>query len=483
MALRTTCASLVATTAQAGVLRRTATGQRWIRQAVGSARGTSHGDSHVAHARTLATSSSAAVLDPLYTPDYPAHLPIPQSTLAALLARLGLPSTPQMQAALLVALTDVSYDPSKLPRSIYAPLEDASTASSIATAATVTENNTLLAALGNSLLGLFASEHLSTTYPNLPTRPLKALTSRYVGPAACFAIAKDLGLGVSDGAYVSDGALRGAVEGQGNAGRSRKRSSPSLGVPVRWVRAERDGPEDVVDAAAATEDGDARSEMTQGQGKRRTTWEEVVARSVRSFVGLVYQEKGITAARQFVHAHFLSRHVDVTSLINVRAPKHVLSVEVRKLLGQAGAPELAGVESRILAESGRYSLSPIFNIGLFLPSGLKLAEGYGSSLRMAEHRAAINALTAMYCARGELLVRDAESTQGGNVNNVGMDLPTSAYAPPGPTSTTPEGGVESLLRVDREKESQFKGNIMLSRAEALMASGKGSASKSRTTRR
>lgn len=138
---------------------------------------------------------------------------------------------------------------------------------------------------------------------------------------------------------------------------------------------------------------------------------------------------------------------------------------------------------RILAESGRHSLSPIFNIGLFLPSGLKLAEGYGSSLRMAEHRAAMNALTAMYCARGELLVRDLQSTKGSNVDNIGMDLPTSAYAPPGPTSTVPEGGVESLLRVDQEREAQFRGNIMLSRAEALLASGKGSASKSRSTRR
>ncbi|KAJ9124400.1 hypothetical protein QFC22_001200 [Naganishia vaughanmartiniae] len=241
-----------------------------------------------ATARTLATTSSAAISDPLYTPDYPAHLPIPESTLAALLARLGLPSTPQMQAALLVALTDVSYDPSKLPRSIHAPSEDVSSMSTPATP-TPAENNTLLAALGNSLLGLFASEHLSTTYPNLPTRPLQALTSRYVGPAACFAIAKDLGLGVSDGAYVSDGTLRGAVEGQGNAGRSRKRSSPSLGVPVRWVRADRDGLQEVGDApATGAEEGRA---AMQGKGQRRTTWEEVVARSVRSFVGLVYQEK------------------------------------------------------------------------------------------------------------------------------------------------------------------------------------------------
>jgi hypothetical protein len=38
--------------------------------------------------------------------------------------------------------------------------------------------------------------------------------------------------------------------------------------------------------------------------------------------------------------------VDVASTLNFRNPKHVLSVEVRKMMGQAGAPEQAGVQSR-----------------------------------------------------------------------------------------------------------------------------------------
>lgn len=203
--------------------------------------------------RTLAT-SQAATADPLYAPDYPSHLPIPTSSLAALLARLGLPATEGLQEALVVALTDVSYDPTKLPPSIQGtPAEG------------TTENNALLAALGNSLLGLYASESLATTYPNLPTRALKALVSLHVGPQACFDVAKSLGVGVANGPYDTDGSVRG---GEGNAGRSRKRSTGSAGVPVRWVRGER-------------EEGD----------RRRTTWEEVVARSVRSFVALIYQEK------------------------------------------------------------------------------------------------------------------------------------------------------------------------------------------------
>lgn len=121
------------------------------------------------------------------------------------------------------------------------------------------QDNTLLAALGNSLLGLYASEQLATVYPNLPTRALKALVSLHVGPNACFDVARDLGLGVANAPFATDGTVR----GDGFAGKARKRSTAGAGVPVRWVR---------------------------GEGVR-STWEEVVARSVRAFVGLVYQEK------------------------------------------------------------------------------------------------------------------------------------------------------------------------------------------------
>jgi hypothetical protein len=72
---------------------------------------------------------------------------------------------------------------------------------------------------------------------------------------------------------------------------------------------------------------------------------------------------------------------------------------------------------RLLAESGRHSISPIFNVGLFLPSGLKLAEGSGSSLKMAEHRACVNALTSIYLVRKEF-TGDEEARVG---------LPTSVH--------------------------------------------------------
>lgn len=53
--------------------------------------------------------------------------------------------------------------------------------------------NANLATLGNSLMGLFASEHLHAAYPHLPTRVLKAAVSAHVGPLTCASVAQEMG--------------------------------------------------------------------------------------------------------------------------------------------------------------------------------------------------------------------------------------------------------------------------------------------------
>jgi large subunit ribosomal protein L44 len=57
----------------------------------------------------------------------------------------------------------------------------------------VPPTNSNLATLGNSLLGLFASEYIHALYPHLPTRVLKAAVSAYVGPTTCASIANEMG--------------------------------------------------------------------------------------------------------------------------------------------------------------------------------------------------------------------------------------------------------------------------------------------------
>lgn len=54
--------------------------------------------------------------------------------------------------------------------------------------------------------------------------------------------------------------------------------------------------------------------------------------------------------------------------------------------------------SRLLSETGRLSSSPVFVVGIFSGSD-KLGEGFGTSLKMAEYRAAEDALHRLYLTR------------------------------------------------------------------------------------
>jgi large subunit ribosomal protein L44 len=132
----------------------------------------------------------------------------------------------------------------------------------------IIESNALLASLGNSLLGLFASEHLSTLYPNLPTRALKAAVSAFVGPPACFSVARELGVGVN------------GTEG-------------SAGVPVRWIRDETGGVKLPESSARAKRRAKLAQFVADGVELPvlKLRWEDVVASTVRAFVALIYQEK------------------------------------------------------------------------------------------------------------------------------------------------------------------------------------------------
>lgn len=55
------------------------------------------------------------------------------------------------------------------------------------------ETNSHLAAIGNALMGLFATEYIYASYPYLPTRVLTAAVTAYVGPLSCASVANEMG--------------------------------------------------------------------------------------------------------------------------------------------------------------------------------------------------------------------------------------------------------------------------------------------------
>jgi large subunit ribosomal protein L44 len=165
-------------------------------------------------------------------------------------------------------------------------------------------NNDVLNALGNSLLGMFASEHLAHKFPLLPTEILKMALTAYVGPVACVSVARELGVGVRGGA---DAGLIG-----------KGRGSFAAGIPVRWKRNSIKIPripissrfrqfkdvEPVTSRTAAgetSEDGVVELEYegessktdrsTPAAQEEKVTFDKVVAATVRAFIGLIYQEQ------------------------------------------------------------------------------------------------------------------------------------------------------------------------------------------------
>ncbi|KAI9189673.1 54S ribosomal protein L3 mitochondrial [Blastocladiella emersonii ATCC 22665] len=110
----------------------------------------------------------------------------------------------------------------------------------------------------------------------------------------------------------------------------------------------------------------------------------MVAKVTKALIGALYHDKGAVAARKFVHASLLSKELDMAALVKLDEPKRMLAA----LLKRQGRERPV---ARMLHETGRHSAAPVFVVGVF--SGLKkIGEGAGSSIKMAEHRAAKDAL-------------------------------------------------------------------------------------------
>ncbi|KAI9504805.1 54S ribosomal protein L3 mitochondrial [Coemansia spiralis] len=116
---------------------------------------------------------------------------------------------------------------------------------------------------------------------------------------------------------------------------------------------------------------------------------KVLGKSVQALVGAIYQDQGAQMAKQFVHQHIIqSRPIEVENVVELKNPK----VMLRALMKQKNMePPVA----RILKETGRFTSSPVFIVGVFGGSRM-VGMGYGSSLKMAEYRAAKDALLKHY---------------------------------------------------------------------------------------
>lgn len=95
-------------------------------------------------------------------------------------------------------------------------------------------------------------------------------------------------------------------------------------------------------------------------------------------------------SKKFIDDHILQgRKLDITRLFEFEQP-------TRELARLCERENLERPISRLLAESGRLSKSPVFIVGVFSGEE-KLGEGFGASLKEAKAKAARDALMKWYC--------------------------------------------------------------------------------------
>ncbi|KAK6336826.1 hypothetical protein TWF718_009615 [Orbilia javanica] len=309
--------------------------------------------------RPFSTSSPLAVI--------PSLLPTQSAKLAALHGRLGLPNKYPL-ATLGRALIDPTAEPEHHL------------------------NNDGLSNLGNVLLGYYASEYLMVQYPRLPYEILKTAMNGYIGPNALAAVGTEWGVeaAFAPGATVDPGLLQfnrvapgtPLYKIQGGVGfnipRKRNKMVPNF----------ENNPSVDAELAAETPEMKAAREA-QRPGQDATTLQLAMSSFVRAAVAGVYLHNGgLSATKEFVHAHVLSRKLDVDKLFQFEQPTRELS---RLCVREGFQQPIARLEK----ETGRYSRHAVFIVGVYSGEE-KLGEGQGSSLPEAKIKAAISALKGWY---------------------------------------------------------------------------------------
>ncbi|KAI8820172.1 ribonuclease III domain-containing protein [Fimicolochytrium jonesii] len=129
--------------------------------------------------------------------------------------------------------------------------------------------------------------------------------------------------------------------------------------------------------------------LWKGSKGQSTKGEDPVAAQILlSLIGALYTDKGPKAARQFIQNHFLTRSVELENHLDTPNPQALL---VKLTLAKGQVRPI----SRLMKETGRQSATPVFLVGMY--SGVqKIGQGYGSSLKEAEFRAAKDALHKHY---------------------------------------------------------------------------------------
>jgi large subunit ribosomal protein L44 len=219
-------------------------------------------------------------------------------------------------------------------------------------------DNLGMASFGKNLLSFYVYEHFMKEYPRLPPTVLKHVVLLYTGVQGLSSVAKIWGIETDTSSaftrYMAD-----------------KNDEQIIGNLVY-----RDFKENKEPGVVQISDNG-------------TDFNAAASHFVRALVAGIYAHGGMEEAKSFIHNYIIKpRKLDIASVMSFEQP-------TRELVVLCNRQNLEKPISRLMAESGRYSSTPVFVVGVF--SGTKkLGEGTGASLKEARIRAAVNALKSWY---------------------------------------------------------------------------------------
>lgn len=212
---------------------------------------------------------------------------------------------------------------------------------------------------GKNLLTFFVINKLIKKYPRLPTPVLNAAVDAYIKNPVLAHIGKTWG-----------------IETEKSTVMERYLKKEPIHVTLGKLR--------FFDNTLKETDG---IEIIMSQNKSP---DAAMALAVRSIIAALWAStKDQDKVSRFIEDHVMSRKLDVSRMFQFEQPTRELAALCRR----------EGLErpiSKLLVESGRLSKAPLFIVGVF-SGDEKLGEGFGSSLKEAKARAAVDALMKWYC--------------------------------------------------------------------------------------
>lgn len=263
-------------------------------------------------------------------------------------------------------------------------------------------NNSNLAFLGYTLINYHVCEWLMCRYPRLPMMIVYAAMKSFAGPSSLHQIARQWGVesAAAPGDEVDPGLLQFDLAAERSTLQTWGYQRPETKYKFRWrhgISSRVVMDDDFGDMAYSPQTGHALPSGSRDQQARlaaldvvqkREFGDQVHADFVRAVVGAIFAHCGREAAKSFVTANVLSRQLDFSRLMEFKRPTKELAYLCAR---ENFEPPVA----RLLSETGRLSISPVFVVGIYSGKD-KLGEGAAASLDAARMKAAINALKSWY---------------------------------------------------------------------------------------